>query len=355
MRADDRPRARTFRSTTSRANPFRRSRRLALLIAVAGCSLLAHRPADDWQARELRDHPLVGTIWDTASERTISRETLLDRLAAKSFVLLGDKHDNPDHHRLQALILRGLVARGRRPSVAFEPMTVDRAGALAEVLASPSPTPEAVIDAVARRDQNWPWRLYVPVLAVALRAGLPIVAADLAPASVRILERKGIAGLNAPLRQRLGLFERVLPPAGRARLAEEIRRSHCGFAMDEMVEHMIVAQEARDAHLARALLDGAADGAVLIAGDGHVRRDLDVPLYLARSVSDVSVVSVGLLEVSPSEKTFREALAGAGDGGIPFDYVWFTPRVDLVDPCRRFREHLKQMRMGQSTSKSRRG
>src|SRR5437773_966342 len=52
----------------------------------------------------------------------------------------------------------------------------------------------------------------------------------------------------------------------------------------------------------------------------------------------------GLLEVSPDDKTLGEALASEGDGVIPFDYVWFTPRVDLVDACERFRELLQQMR-----------
>ncbi|MGZ9157183.1 MAG: ChaN family lipoprotein [Candidatus Binatia bacterium] len=34
------------------------------------------------------------------------------RLARAEFVLLGEKHDNPDHHWLQAEVLRGLIAAG---------------------------------------------------------------------------------------------------------------------------------------------------------------------------------------------------------------------------------------------------
>jgi hypothetical protein len=26
---------------------------------------------------------------------------------------------------------------------------------------------------------------------------------------------------------------------------------------------------------------------------------------------------------------------------LPFDYVWFTPRVDRPDPCEQFRQHMK--------------
>jgi hypothetical protein len=48
--------------------------------------------------------------------------------------------------------------------------------------------------------------------------------------------------------------------------------------------------------------------------------------------------------VSPNQTTVGETLASEGAVGAPFDYVWFTPRVDLVDPCERFREQLRQMR-----------
>jgi uncharacterized iron-regulated protein len=313
---------------------------LALLTVGGACSLVRDQPSERWQARELQQHPLVGTIWDVAARRPIDADALLDRLASDVYVLLGDKHDNPDHHRLQARILSGLVAHGRRPAVAFEPMTVDRSGALAEALALPSPTSEGVIEAVRRADQGWPWALYAPVIAEALRAKLPIVAADLDPAWVRLLQTQGIAGLDPLLRAELDLADVPLPPAGRSRLEQEIRRSHCGHATDGMVARMIDAQRARDAHLARALIDGSADGAVLIAGAGHVRRDADVPLYLARWAPQASVASVAFLEVSPDETRF--AATGAGDTAS-FDYVWFTPRVDLVDPCERFREQLGRM------------
>ena len=38
------------------------------------------------------------------------------RLARAEFVLLGEKHDNPDHHRLQAEVLRGLTDRCPPPA-----------------------------------------------------------------------------------------------------------------------------------------------------------------------------------------------------------------------------------------------
>ena len=31
---------------------------------------------------------------------------------------------------------------------------------------------------------------------------------------------------------------------------------------------------------------------------------------------------------------------------LPFDYIWFTPRVDEQDPCAAFEEQLKRLHKG---------
>jgi uncharacterized iron-regulated protein len=76
---------------------------------------------------------------------------------------------------------------------------------------------------------------------------------------------------------------------------------------------MVEARWVRDAHMARRLLDAAAraDGAVLIAGAGHVRRDRGVPAHLVRLGADPSTVaSLAFLEVRdgadrPAERPSR--------------------------------------------------
>src|ERR671930_1251825 len=95
----------------------------------------ASAPGEPWQARFGQDHPLVGQIWDVEAARLIDTTTLVQRLTAGRFVLLGEKHDNPDHHRLQAWILKQLSVAGRRPAVAFETFTPDQPPAIARYLA----------------------------------------------------------------------------------------------------------------------------------------------------------------------------------------------------------------------------
>jgi uncharacterized iron-regulated protein len=81
-------------------------------------------------------------------------------------------------------------------------------------------------------------------------------------------------------------------------------------------------QLARDAVMADLLREHGARGAVLLAGNGHVRRDLGVPRWLA---DPDRVFAVGYLE--------------EGDEPPPgaFDAVVVTARVERPDPCEAFR------------------
>jgi hypothetical protein len=75
---------------------------------------------------------------------------------------------------------------------------------------------------------------------------------------------------------------------------------------------------------------------VLIAGNGHVRRDLGVPLHLATRAPQRGVLAVGIVEVVEGVARAEDYVApGAGD--IPqFDVAIFTPRTDRPDPCAGF-------------------
>jgi uncharacterized iron-regulated protein len=310
---------------------------------LTGCSL---GQGDDWQSPLGRSHPLAGRIWDVRSARFLEAPTLLAHLSRVGLVLLGEKHDNADHHRLQAKVIEGLVEAGRRPAVALEMLSVDLEPALARVRAQSPVTLEELRQAVRWDESGWPeWDMYAPVFEAALRADLSIVAADLSRSSLDSMRRYGLNGIDSALFERLALDE-PLSDVQRRALADQIRRAHCGHAHGHITDRMVDMQRARDAHLARQLIDAShrpgADGAVLIAGTGHVRRDFGAPIHLARWVPESEIVSVAFLEVVEDEVAPAESL-GDDDGAAPFDYLWYTPRVDDVDPCEKFKERLRKL------------
>lgn len=304
----------------------------------------ANEPVETWQSTVGRDHPLTGRIWDVTAGRFIDHTTLVTRLARNRFVLLGEKHDNPDHHRLQAWLLRALVAASRRPAVGFEMFDTDQQATIDRHLGAAPTDAAGLADAVNWDNAGWPdWLLYQPIVEVALDARLPIIATNLSPTMVGTLSREGPASLEGGLGARLGI-DRPLARDTHEAMAADIRDSHCGYAPEALIESMITVQRARDAQMAERLAAaGRERGAVLIAGVGHVRTDWGVPVYLETRLPGSTVTSVALLEVESGETQPAAYAAQFREGPLPFDYVWFTPRVDDADPCEQFRMQLKEL------------
>jgi uncharacterized iron-regulated protein len=290
----------------------------------------------DWQSKLGRDDPRVGRILDTKSGAYVSRDDLLARLRLADYVLLGEKHDNADHHRLQASVIQSLAREGAGPTVAFEMLSEDDRPALDTWRRLRPEDVEALGEMLDWSHNGWPpWEIYRPIFAAIVARQLAIEPANLSKQQLARLRRSGIAGLGDETKRKLAL-DPPLPAAARESLANEIREGHCGVADDAMVDLMIDVQRVRDATLADGLIRAGVP-AVLIAGAGHARKSRAVPLYLARRAPERSVVSVAFVEVgldTPAQAAF------ASD----FDFLWFTPRVDDLDPCDRFREELEKLR-----------
>lgn len=317
---------------------------LAVVLALTACAPALRPDTSAWQAPLGRDHPLTGRVWDVAAARFVDASALALRLARARFVLLGEKHDNPDHHRLQAALVRTLAAAGRRPAVAVEMLDTGQAPALARHLAASPRDAPGLGDAVGWKDSGWPpWPLYEPIAQAALDAGLPILAANLPPPIIAAVARGNASALPASLVTAHAL-DRPLPGRAQEDMAAELRDAHCGHATPRMLTNMIAAQRARDAHMAETLLTAGGDGAVLIAGTGHVRHDRGVPIYVRARAPAATIATVAFVEVQPNSTKPDDYAARFGATSLPFDYVWFTPRMDDDDPCETFRRSLEHLR-----------
>ncbi len=318
-----------------------------LLVATACSRASATRPdsaveqpgvqaplPNEWSSPLHREHPLTGRIWDVKAARFVDADTLRRSLAQARFVVLGERHDQPDHHQLQAWLVQALAEGGRKPALAFEMLDVGQQAAVDASRAQAPRDAEALALAVNWAGSGWPdWALYRPVFAAGLEAGLPIVAANLPRAQVRDLVMRGPEALPPELRQRLSL-DTPLPEPMEQAMRQEQDEAHCGHLPQEMLGPMVQAQRARDAHLADRLSNAdTGQGGVLITGNGHARTDRGVPAQLAARAPGKDVRSVGLLEVDPKLPEPADYAASFGAQSLPFDYVWFTPAMPMEDPC----------------------
>lgn len=293
---------------------FRRCIPAALALLLAACAPVYVSPLE-------RDHPLVGRIWDTRAAAFVTPEAAIDRAIAARLVLLGEIHDNLDHHRLQERVLAAMLKAGRSPSLAMEQFDREHQRALDTAREQGLRDPERVADAGRFDRKGWNWPLYRALVTRALAADLPLLAANVSREDARALVK---AGQPAP-----GLAP--AEPGLRALIAQDIVNGHCGHRPpDPVLAGMIEAQRARDAQMAAVLASVQARGAVLIAGAGHTRRDRGAPAYLPASARD-ETLALAFVEVEAGKTEPRAEYASL------YDLVWFTPRAERPDPCKGFR------------------
>ena len=84
---------------------------LALLLAASGCATGPARRSN-WQSPLHQDHPLVGQVWDVRRQQFVSMDALEAKARDAHLLLLGETHDNPDHHLLQADLVRAAASSG---------------------------------------------------------------------------------------------------------------------------------------------------------------------------------------------------------------------------------------------------
>ena len=282
------------------------------LLAVLGCAALgacAHAPPPG-------PHPLAGRIWDAHAGVFIPPEELFARAARAHDIVLGETHDNAEHHRLQLAVLEALAARGRVRLLAMEQFDSEYQSAI-DTARSSSADAEALADAGHFERKGWNWPLYRPLVQFALDHGWPLGAANLSR-----VEARAIVGDPA----RSGL---IPAPALAEALARDIVEGHCGAAPEpKRLAGMIEAQRARDARMAQVLAALGQRGSVLIAGIGHARRDRGVPLYLGER----ALMSIAFMEVQDGTTSPQQYFDGFASP-TSFDYLWFTRRAERDDPC----------------------
>jgi uncharacterized iron-regulated protein len=293
-----------------------------------------------WQSELDRDHPLVGRIVEPLSGRSVGPRAVIDALAQADVVVLGEKHDNPDHHVLQARVIESLSRHGRRGPVVFEQLELADQSRVDAYLREHPGDAGGLGAALDWKDSGWPaYSMYLPVFRAALDLGGGVRAGSMDRETTHAVSRDGLEVLQPSL-VKLFRLDAELPAATQESLRSEMRDAHCGMLPEAMLDVMITVQRARDATLAeavlRALHDSESGSAVLVTGNGHARADRGVPADL-RAAGVGNLISLGLLEVRSELTSVAEYGAAWDAEAPPFDYVAFTPRASDADPCEALR------------------
>ena len=239
-----------------------------------------------------------------------------DPAARATVLLLGETHDNGEGHRVRVEALRLRINQGWRPAIAMEQFDREQQPALDAAMRECRDA-DCVVSRVVPAKSSWQWLFYKPVISLALEHGLPVLAANLSRADAgKVISGGFDSVLAADVRTRYGL-DGAVPAAVLEAQIVEVRTGHCDMLPVEMLAPMARAQIARDVVMAETIRPYMARGVVLIAGNGHVRRDIAVPYWLR--AQGVPNWSIGYLE--------QRAATGQ------FDAQHAIPAIKRPDPC----------------------
>lgn len=259
--------------------------------------------------------PGPGGIVDLRTAQALTPAELVARLAREQRVIVGEQHDNADHHALQLWLLRSMAQVRPQGSLLLEMLNPDQQPRVDEVqrAVAGQRLPDNLPDALAWQ-AGWDWSLYGPLVSFALRQPYPLLAASLDRQELRAVYAKAPALVG----------ERSKARSVTEALAAQIRDSHCGQLPESQVPAMLAVQQQRDRRMAERLLAAPAP-ALLLAGAFHGRRDLGVPLHLV-DLDRKQEVAVLIL----AEQGHQVAATSA-------DYVWYTPPQPAKDYCAQLR------------------
>lgn len=333
---------------TASSTSSRRAVLAALLASAASAACTSRGFARD-AARPCRVGSIAPTrsfdaTFSDAAGRALCEDEVLASCGAASIVLLGEWHDAPAHHGLRGrwVAALGRASPRRRVILAAEHLTrpsvvdwssiprsaceaVPESGHRADAPDLLSPLRAAGFDARA-----WGWPLHQSLFSAAACSQLPTVGANLPAQLARRIAREGAAALPSDIAAAIAASP--LPASAEQTLLDDLRDGHCGRIEGPRLQRMLLAQRARDAAMALSVLQAletalrrpeAMPLVLLVAGNGHVRRDLGVPTLLTALRPDAHALAIGFGETS-------QAPSGR------FDVVVRTPDHPRPDPCAAF-------------------
>jgi uncharacterized iron-regulated protein len=236
--------------------------------------------------------------------------TQLNNLLPADALLLGEQHDAPEHQRIHQQVVQALAARGQLAALVLE--MAPQGG---HTRGLPAQASESDIQTALLWDERaWQWAVYGPAVLSAVRAGVPVLGANLSMAALRA--SMGDSSLD----------QRLNGPA-LAEQQQRIRSGHCDMLPESQIAPMTRVQIGRDRAMAQTITDAAQAGrtVLLLAGHGHVVPALGVPQHLPPTFKAKTV----LLLASQGD--------AAIESGANFDLVWPTGPIPSRDYCAEFK------------------
>lgn len=235
---------------------------------------------------------------------------------------MGEVHDNPQAHQARYDLIAEKVKSGWRPALAMEQFDREHQGLL-RTAQDQCNTAECITS--QPWIEHWEWPLYAPLIQLALDYKLPLLAANVSRRDANRIVQGGYPAAFDPDTIAHYKLDRPLPEALARQHRQNIVEGHCNMLPPSVADKMVPAQVARDVWMAKVIEQQSSQtDVILIAGNGHVQKDVGVLHWLPVTLQQTTAVH-GFLEDEPVKAT------------SDFDVVHNVPRFAREDPCEVFK------------------
>lgn len=246
-------------------------------------------------------------IVDLHSGQKLTPQQLLAKLRDRPRIIVGEKHDNLQHHQIEQWLVESLPRQRTQGSVLMEmitPSQQDKVNAVKDQLKQGKTLTGQQITEQTAWQKGWKWELYSGVTTAALAGSYPLLSANLDRSEIKKFYQHPLVVTGALSTQ----------PSVREAIAKTIEESHGGKLEPKQAEAMLAIQQQRDRRMAESLL-AAPTPALLIVGGYHANRALGVPLHV-EDIAPMTELTVVML----AEEGVKVDKSNA-------DFVWYTRKA----------------------------
>ena len=263
------------------------------------------------------------TIFEYKTRNQISVQDLIAAIHDADIILLGEIHDNLFQHRARADIISKIQAK--EFTIVSEHLVfgseIIYSGRLLEDL-----------ETIGFNKKAWSWPVHEVLYQRFEELRLPIFGGNLSQEDINNIyvgKRFSQSDTLTPIVKRSALDRQ-----SKDKLFNDLVLGHCGVVEEDLLSFMFKVQRLRDASFA--YIASKVAPAIVIAGNGHVRRDYGVPQILKKMSPNSNVISIAFLEIDKLSKT-TDNLIKKLFKDTDTDYIWLTEPVSRVDPCEKLR------------------
>jgi uncharacterized iron-regulated protein len=220
----------------------------------------------------------IGRIVDLRSGKTLSFEEMIERVATRDLVFVGEVHDNPEHHLIQLQILQAFIDRSGSLTIAMEFFQKPNQGAVDRYIQGELTESEFLKTVDWSEAWGHDYHFYRPLMLAAKQKGIRVLAINAPGTIVKKVAREGLSSLSADER---GQVAEEIDLGNRAH-REFLRKAYEVHAHKDLqrFEYFYEAQCVWEESMAENLsshLKEKGGRLVVFAGNGHIIHKFGIP------------------------------------------------------------------------------